>query len=248
MLPYRARDCVQYDPAQRQLHAHRWDGTRIHCDTPAELDHALATECIYSPLLVSAAALWFAADHGVDWQLPIGAPEPIRTLASRGTTEGYSPSTLQRCLSAFDRGYDRTCRLAVELLSADDHLCILDPDGLCAQVLMHVMGQTMGASVPRLSWVRTDLLPSDATIVLLHTGVNQHGVPTDHTLTPALVQAQQRAIPRYALAPFGPSDDTPSSADADINAVVTARGIYRPDRVARYHDDADIGPDIISLT
>jgi hypothetical protein len=199
-------------------------------------------------MLVSAAALWFAADHGVDWQLHVGAPEPIRTLASRGTTEGYTPSTLQRCLSALDRGCDRTCRLAVELLSVDDHLCILDPDGFCAQVLMHVMGQTMGASLPRVHWVRADLLPSDATIVLVHTGVNQHGVPTDHTLMPALLQAQQRAVPRYALAPFGPSDDTSGPADVAINAVVTARGIYRPDRVARYHDDADIGPDIISLT
>jgi hypothetical protein len=65
---------------------------------------------------------------------------------------------------------------------------------------------------------------------------------------PALLQAQQRAVPRYALAPFGPRDDIPSPADVAINAVVTARGIYRPDRVARYHDDADIGPDIISLT
>lgn len=248
MLPYRARDCVQYDPAQRQLHAHRWDGTRIHCDTPAELEQALSAAVIYSPVLVTAAALWFAADHGITWQLPAGSPEPLQTMASRGATEGYSPSTLQRCLSAFDRGYDRTSRLAVELLSADDHLCILDPDGLCAQVLMHVIGQTMDPAAPRISWVRADLLPSDATIVLVHTGVDQSGTPTDRTLMPTLLQAQQRNMPRYALAPFGPSAGTSTSADIGINAVVTARGIYRPDRVARYHDDADIGPDIISLT
>ncbi len=248
MLPFRARECVQYDPAQRQLHALDWDGANVHYDTPAELTQALDGDRLYSPLLVHAAALWFAADHGVAWHLPATAPDPLGTLASRGSTEGYSPTTLQRCLQAIDRGYDRASRLAIELLSADDHLCIIDRDGLCANVFMHVANQALASALPRISWLRSDNIPDDATVVLVHTTVNRTGAPTDPMLVSAIARAQQRTLPRYAFVPFGPHDAPNATTEDSINAVVTARGIYRSDRVARYDDDADIGPDIISLT
>ena len=248
MLPFRTRDCVQYDPAQRQLHARDWSGTVVTFDTPAELIQALAADRLYAVLAVHAAALWFAADHGVQWQLDAAVPEPVRVLATRGAAEGFSPSTVQRCLQALDRGYDRAARLAIELLTDDDILCLVDRDGLAAQVLLHVMQQTQPALAAQLVWIRTAHIPPTATLVIVHTGIDRMGMPCDVADVPAIAAAQQQGLARYALTPFGPREAGPQPAEVTIHAVLTARGMYRPDRVQRYDDDADIGPDIISLT
>ena len=248
MLPIRTRDCVQYDPAQRQLHVHDWAGALLTFDTPAELTQALAADRIYAVEAVHAAALWFASDHGVVWELPADAPEPIRLLATRGSTEGFSPSTVQRCLQALDRGYDRACRLAIELLTDDDVAGVVDRDGLVAQVLMHVVNQIQPALTVRIVWSRTALLAEDATLLIIHTSVDRAGLPSTPADYPALRAAQQRSLARYALTPFGPRHAAVPNQDTTISAVVTARGMYRPDRIQRYDDDADIGPDIISLT
>jgi hypothetical protein len=248
MLPFRTRDCIQYDPAQRQLHARDWAGGVVTFDTPAELIQALAADRLYAVEAVHAAALWFAADHGVQWELPAQIPEPVRLLASRGASEGFSPSTLQRCLQALDRGYDRSARFAMELLTDDDVACIVDRDGVAAQVLMHVVQQSQPEQSSQLVWIRTALIPDATTVVLIHTGIERMGFPCDAADLPALRVAQHRGLARYAITPFGPRTAAAASSDTTVNAVVTARGMYRPDRVQRYDDDADIGPDIISLT
>lgn len=248
MLPFRTRDCVQYDPAQRQLHARDWSGAVVTFDTPAELIHALAANRLYAVVTIHAAALWFAADHGVAWQLPAAAPEPIRVLAARGAAEGFSPSTLQRCLQALDRGYDRAAHLAVELLTDDDITCMVDRDGLAAQVLRHVLERVQPALVPAYVWIRSEPIPPNATLVIVHTGIDRAGVPCDTADHPMLRAVQQRGLACYAFTPFGPRQEAAVHNEATVHAVLTARGMYRPDRVQRYDDDADIGPDIISLT
>jgi hypothetical protein len=217
-------------------------------DTPAELIHALAANRLYAVVTIHAAALWFAADHGVAWQLPAAAPEPIRVLAARGAAEGFSPSTLQRCLQALDRGYDRAAHLAVELLTDDDITCMVDRDGLAAQVLRHVLERVQPAIVPAYVWIRSEPIPANATLVIVHTGIDRAGVPCDTADHPMLRAAQQRGLACYAFTPFGPRQEAAAHNEATVHAVLTARGMYRPDRVQRYDDDADIGPDIISLT
>ncbi|MFM2031618.1 MAG: hypothetical protein RLZZ297_383 [Chloroflexota bacterium] len=246
MYPNRARDCAQYDPTTRQLRARDWQGNEVVFETPAELIHALESDRLFARGVVHAAALWFAADHGVPWVLSPGSATPVVRLQQRSAQEGYSLSALQRCYQAIDRGFDQTARLLAPMIQPDDVVAIVDRDGFMAAVCTRVCA-TEHPGVP-IVWHRDDTLAAGATVVLVHTTVNREGCPTDRRAMPALAAAQAAALSRYGLVPFGPVDGAGVLPADTLHAVCTGRGMYRPDRITRYDDDSDIGPDIISLT
>ena len=246
MLPVRSRAVTQYDPAQRQLHAVDWQGQPLVCDTPAELLQALVADRVYASTMVHAAALWFAADHGVPWQLPSDAPAPLVRLQQRSSTEGYRRSALQRCRQAFDRAYEQTIQLVLPMIEATDVVCIVDADGVLAQILSSALQQMTPA--PTVLWLRDGTLPAETTVLLVHTVVNRDGCVVAPAVVPLVDAARSTGVSRYALAPFGPVDAGGVLPADAVHAVVTGRGMYRPDRITRYDDDSDYGPDIISLT
>ena len=85
------------------------------------------------------------------------------------------------------------------------------------------------------------------------------GVAGEPGLAPALDLARSRGIPRYVLGYDGPDPAAPSGADLAagqsdlvapelISAIVTSRGIYRPEMIARHLGDGDAPLDVISLS
>jgi len=67
----------------------------------------------------------------------------------------------------------------------------------------------------------------------------------------AVARARQH-MPVYALAPGGPRGEAlpagdETAAPAEISAIVTSRGIYRPEMVWRHHSDSDAPLDVIPL-
>ena len=82
-------------------------------------------------------------------------------------------------------------------------------------------------------------VPTQASIVLVVARVDEQGATPDRIALPD--------IPRYVVACAGPSASPSHAPSTQYHAVVTARGIYRPDRVTQYYRDHDMGSDIISL-
>jgi methylthioribose-1-phosphate isomerase len=74
----------------------------------------------------------------------------------------------------------------------------------------------------------------------------------------ATALARRLGLPRYILAPDGPDPDAQTGADliaADditppelISAIITSRGIYRPEMIARHLGDGDAPLDVIPLS
>lgn len=70
----------------------------------------------------------------------------------------------------------------------------------------------------------------------------------------AIAHARSLAIPCYLLAPSGPDAAAFASASGDpispaqIGAIVTDRGMYRPAMLSRYHGDAEAPLDVIPLS
>lgn len=92
---------------------------------------------------------------------------------------------------------------------------------------------------------------ADATICFVAaSAVGPDGSVMAPGATDTLAAARLARLPIYVLAPAGPVDRLPPGdaiPASQINAIVTARGIYRPDRVARHHEDGDAPFDVIPL-
>lgn len=111
---------------------------------------------------------------------------------------------------------------------------------------------------PALDWIRRAAPAlvrangvADATICFVAANaVGPDGSVTAPGVTDILPAARQARLPIYVLAPAGPVDRLPPGdaiPASQINAIVTSRGIYRPDRVTRHHEDGDAPFDVIPL-
>lgn len=134
------------------------------------------------------------------------------------------------------------------------------PDGAALAQLAARLALEIGVPVTML-----DDLPNEQ-FSLLVCGAERiamdGGVAGEPGLAPALDLARSRGIPRYVLGYDGPDPAVPSGADlaADtaglgdlvapelISAIVTSRGIYRPEMIARHLGDGDAPLDVISLS
>lgn len=239
-LPHLARNAVRYDSTAHTVHAYAWDGARIQLQTPAELVQAVTTtHCYAASAVVSAGVALFHA-HGVDPQtLPLALMPPlVASFCSIPATQ--FPAVLDTCLHRLDRSIERTARLALGLLTNDDTVALYDYDGLFAQVLQRMLSRSSDAPRVHITHLTSAQTPCDfATIALVVSTVDEAGLASTQ---PALGD-----IPRYVVACSGPSTTPHRTATTTYHAVVTARGIYRPDRITQYYRDPDMGSDIISL-
>lgn len=179
-------------------------------------------------------------------------------------------------LARIDRANERCGRRAAALLDDGDRVLLSDP-GDAAQLWMlaasretaqHVVPivpagslhdgdicgllAAVGFSAPRSA---TASNPSDATLVCAAATVARDGSALADPATAAwLLAAQNTALPRYVLAPDGPTIET--TADTGdlvalppgvVSAIITSRGIYRPEMIARHLHDHDAPLDIIPL-
>jgi methylthioribose-1-phosphate isomerase len=162
----------------------------------------------------------------------------------------------------FDRAAERCGRRAAELLDPAD-VIVADPScGAALGWMLQEVFRTPGARIKAPgTFAEADqqaLQPA-----LLVCGVE--------TVTPsgsaivgrragyAIDEALRRGIPRYVLLPEGPNPtNMPAPADATpgyaivpaehISALVTDRGIYRPEMAARYFGDGKAPRDVIPLS
>ena len=239
-LPHLARNAVHYDAIQHVVHAHDWHGNPVQLQTPAELYQALKHRHCYAAHAVMAAGIALCHDHGVaidTTQLPHYTPLLNELLQIPGAA---IPAALTQFVQRLDRANERTARLAIQLCTHGDILAIHDDDGLFAHTLMRMLARGSEMFDIQCVHVRQPAaIPSDATIVLVTTTVDAHGYAISLPTLPD--------VPRYVVACSGPSVYAGSTPHSAYHAVVTARGIYRPDRVAQYYHDNDMGSDIISL-
>jgi hypothetical protein len=103
--------------------------------------------------------------------------------------------------------------------------------------------------MPQLSLIITnDAWPLDptTTVALLSGAVDASG-NGDAALTPYIDILAAANLPRYLVAPHGPTLTHGAIAAVDMPAIITARGIYRPEKISNYTRDTDIGGDIIAF-
>ena len=239
-LPHLARNAVHYDTIQHVVHAHDWHGNPMQLQTPAELYQALKHQHCYAVYAVMAAGIALCHDHGVaidTTQLQHYTPLLNELVQLPGTA---IPAALVQFMQRLDRANERTARLAIQLCTHGDVLAIHDNDGLFAHTVLRMLARA--SEMPDIRCVHvhhTAAIPTDTTIVLVTTTVDDNGYAISLPTLPD--------VPRYVVACSGPSTYAGSIPPHSYHAVVTARGIYRPDRVAQYYRDNDLGGDIISL-
>jgi hypothetical protein len=245
-----ATQSVSYHAEQRTIHAYDWHGHAIRFETPGELFNALTHRLVYARQAVIAAGIWLCLDHGVDahtlplTEVPLFVSELHEQMAQ--TTQRLP--LLMQALQRLDRGHERCARLACALLTDDDHLTIIDDDGLFAATMQRMLMRESGHPPVHLHLSATHDIHPDTTLALVCGVINDDGEIVDaHTVT-LLHHLTIRQLPRYVVASHGPRNLPATHDDTPVSAVVTARGIYRPDRVQRFYRDSDMGSDIISLS
>lgn len=245
-----ASQSVVYHPTQRAIEAYDWHGKPMRFETPGELFHALHQHTVYARHAVIAAGIWLCLDHGVDVQLlPLTeVPLFVVELHERMPVTPLRMPLLHQAFQRIDRGNEKCARLACALLTDDDHLTIVDTDGLFAATMHRMLTRESEHPPVHIHLSNTDEIPHDTTLALVCGTISDDGVVVDDTTATVVHQLNERQLPRYVVAPHGPRTLSSTHADTPISAVVTARGIYRPDRVQRFYRDSDLGSDIISLS
>jgi len=241
---------VTYDPIQRAIMACDWQGHAVRFETPGELFHALHHQHVYARQAVIAAGIWLCLDHGVDAQLlPLNeVPLFIVELHERMPLATQRMPLLQQALQRIDRGNEKCARLACALLTDDDHLTIIDHDGLFAATMQRILTRESEHPSVHIHLSATGDIHRETTLALVCGGINDDGTVIDDISAALLQQLHMHQLPRYVVAPHGPRNLPSAHPETSVSAVVTARGIYRPDRVQRFYRDSDMGSDIISLS
>lgn len=245
-----ATQAVRYHAEQRTIHAYNWHGQSIRLETPGELFNALANHDVYARHATIATGIWLCLDHGVDIQaLPLTeVPLFVVELHERMLLTAQRMPLLQHTLQRIDRGNEKCARLACALLTDDDHLSLVDTDGLFATTMQRMLvRETEHPSVHVHRSTMRDVHP-DTSLALVCGVVTDDGDVADAHTASFLHELSERQLPRYVVAPHGPRNLAHTHTRTPISAVVTARGIYRPDRVQRFYADSDMGSDIISLS
>lgn len=239
-LPHLAHNAVRYDAHQHVVYAHTWAGDTLQFQTPAELHQAVAAHRCYATHAVVAAGIALCHAHGVaPHTLPRIDTSPL-LLALCDTPVADFPAAFHAALQRMDRANERAARLAIQLCTNDDILVIADDDGLFAQLLIRMLTRAPHMPVVTATHIHHQpIIPPHATIALVVTPVDEHGAVATHITIPA--------IPHYVVAPTGPRQQPIAPPTTHFHAVVTARGVYRPDRVQQYYRDPDMGSDIIAL-
>lgn len=245
-----ATHAVNYNPDQRTLHAVDWHGQSLHFETPGELFHALQHNAVYARHAVIAAAIWLCLDHGVDPQsLPLAeVPLFVAELSERMPTTAQRTPLLHQALQRIDRNNEKCARLACALLTDDDYLQVIDTDGLFAASIQRILLRESEHPSVHITLTTNTEVADNTTLALVCGMVNDDGSVVDTHVATTLHRLTERALPQYVVAPHGPRQLASAYADTPVSAVVTARGIYRPDRVQRFYRDSDMGSDIISLS
>lgn len=245
-----ARQAVNYQPTQRAIEAYDWQGHPVRFETPGELFQALQHHQVYARHAVIAAGIWLCLDHGVDVQLlPLSeVPLFVVELYERMTVAAPRMPVLHQALQHLDRGNEKCARLACALLTDDDLLTIVDADGLFAATMHRMLTRESEHPPVQVHLTATDNIHPDTSVALVCGVINDAGTVVDNRTVSLLQQLTERQLPRYMVAPHGPRNLQSAHAETPISAVVTARGIYRPDRVQRFYQDSDMGSDIISLS
>lgn len=239
-LPHLARNAVRYDATHHVVHAVDWHGTACQLQTPAELQQALADLRCYAAHAVLAAGVALCHGHGVDPQvLPlISAPAWVSQLSQQPARA--FPGALTTALQRLDRANERAARLAMQLCANDDTLVIVDADGLFAQSMLRILAREPDMPVIQVIHLyQQPAIPPHTSIALVVDNVDDAGYTPDRLIFPD--------IPHYVVASQGPHPAPTPAPAVQYHAVVTARGIYRPDRVTQYYRDGDVGSDIIAL-
>lgn len=239
-LPHQARNAVRYDAVQHVVHALDWHGAPLQLQTPAELLHAIATRRCYATQAIIATGIALCYAHGVaPDMLPLTTLSPL--LAPLGQLPAHDfPAALGPYLQRLDRANERAARLAVALCTNDDRLVIADDDGVFAHTMIRILMREKDmptVHVHHLTHVQA--IPTDASIALIVGTVDEYGNTPAQFIIPD--------IPHYLVACAGPQRTPVAAPTVQYHAVVTARGIYRPDRVTQYLRDGDMGSDIIAL-
>jgi hypothetical protein len=245
-----ASQSAHYDPIQRTITAYDWHGQVVRFETPGELFHALQHHHVYARQAVIAAGIWLCLDHGVDVQLLPLAEVPLFVveLHERMPLTPQRMPLLQQALQRLDRGNEKCARLACALLTDDDHLTIIDADGLFAATMHRMLMRESEHPSVHVHLSATNEIHPDTTLALVCGSINDDGAVVGDLTASLIHQLGERQLPRYVVASHGPRNLSSTHADTLVNAVVTARGIYRPDRVQRFYRDSDMGSDIISLS
>jgi hypothetical protein len=249
-IHHHATQVVSYNPIQRAISAYDWQGHAVRFETPGELFHALHHQHVYARQAVIATGIWLCLDHGVDVQLLPLAEVPLFVveLHERMLMPPQRMPLLQQALQRIDRGNEKCARLACALLTDDDHLTIIDQDGLFAATMQRMLERESEHPSVHVHLSATNEIHLDTTLGLVCGSINDDGTVIDDVTATLLQQLSMRQLPRYVVAPHGPRNLPSPHADTSVSAVVTARGIYRPDRVQRFYRDSDMGSDIISLS
>ncbi len=245
LFSHLASQAVRYDPSQRTLHAVDWMGQPVQYQTPAELCQALDDRGCYAATAVIAGGIWLCRDHGVDPHcLPLtNQPDIVTSLLQSDNLAVAFPQSLQR----IDRAHEKTARLATALCSDGDVLTIYDSDGLFAHYLQRILLREQG--MPSVTVIITnDAWPLDpTTTVAVMSGTVDASGNADAALSPYIAMLEAANLPRYIVAPHGPTASQATIAASNIHAIITARGIYRPEKISNFARDNDIGGDIIAF-
>ncbi|HEU5090715.1 MAG TPA: hypothetical protein VFT99_24845, partial [Roseiflexaceae bacterium] len=196
-----------------------------------------------------------------------GATQAVTRLQQAASQlEGQPDAQLPEILEALaraeaersDRAAERCGRRAAALLDASDRLAAHWSGGPALDWMLRDAAQVLGHT-PAL----VDLAaPGDAAATLFVCGAESVALDGSALLTESaarqLAAAQRLGLPRYLIAPAGPDTGITTHTEAghagvrrvaprDISAVVTDRGLYRPEMVARYVNDADLPFGVIPL-
>ncbi len=245
MLPHLAQHVAAYDDQTHQLHAYTTGGTTCTFETPAELIAAIHAQQVYAPYHTALWGMLLAAQHGVD--LVAYAKAVSLPVQPWPDTNAQLRAWIVRHVQRVDRAHEKSVRLALELVSDDDTITIIDAEGLFAALLQRIMQrESTYPAVPTHS-VRTAPADPASTLVLWCSTINDAGVLEQASVHDQLVALRDNGVLAYVIAPQGPTPSTTEQASLCPTAVITSRGIYRADRLMRYHQDTDLGSDLISL-
>lgn len=137
-------------------------------------------------------------------------------------------------IARLDRAAERCGRRAAALLDEHDCLLILG-DGAALRWMLHIAaGEGTTLKIADADY------PHEATVCVVAGGcalmdgaiVGMHPSAID-----AVATARRRGMPVYALAPDGPTTAAAPGARLPaplVSAIVTDRGVYRPERIAAY--------------
>jgi hypothetical protein len=118
---------------------------------------------------------------------------------------------------------------------------------LFAHYLQRILIREQG--MPSVTVIITnDAWPLDpTTTVAVMSGTVDASGNADEALSPYIAMLEAANLPRYIVAPHGPTASQATIAASNIHAIITARGIYRPEKISNFARDNDIGGDIIAF-